>query len=381
MARQRNSDKLRIGVIGCGHWGPNHVRVFSELDRSQVRACADVNRSRLDRVARRFPHVRTTTDYRNLLEDDAIDAVVIATPTASHARFTREALQAGKHVLVEKPLCTAPEEADDLLDLAAGRNRVVMVGHVFLYNNGIMKLREAMVSGELGRICYLDAVRTNLGPIRGDVNALYDLGTHDISIFNYLLGEAPVEVAATGRSILQRGIEDVCFATLRYADGTLGHVHVSWMNPRKVRTLTIIGERKMAHWDDIDPDETLKVYDKGFDEPPHYDSFGEFQYLLRSADVHLPKVDRVEPLINQANAFLDTVLDGRPCRSGMTEALEVVAVLQAARKSTENGGRLCPVELPLSLRTLRSTGSEASIAGKRTPPLKIRREQRASTVP
>ncbi len=348
----RESDRLRIGVIGCGNWGPNHIRVFSELDRSQVRACADINRSRLEHVARRFPQVRTTTDYRNLLDDDAIDAVVIATPTASHASLVRESLLAGKHVLVEKPLCRTASEADDLPALAEEKNLHVMVGHVFLYNNGIMRLRETIVSGELGAMLYLDTVRTNLGPIRGDVNALFDLGTHDISIFNYLIGEPPVEVSALGRSILQRGIEDVCFASLRYADGTLGHIHVSWMNPRKVRTLTIIGEKKMAHWDDLDPAETLRVYDKGIDEPAHYDSFGEFQFLLRSADVHLPKVARVEPLVNQANAFLDAVLEGGPSRSGIREGLEVVAVLDAAKASLESGGRMCSVNAPLSRRTV-----------------------------
>jgi len=192
------------------------------------------------------------------------------------------------------------------------------------------------------------------------------LGTHDISIFNYWMGEAPVEVGAVGRNILQRSLEDVCFATLRYADGTLGHVHVSWMNPRKVRTITIVGERRMAHWDDIDPAETLRVYDKGIDHPPQYNSFGEFQFLIRSADVHLPKVDRVEPLVNQANAFLDMVLQGRPCRSGLTEALEVVATLEAAEESMRNGGRMTPVQTSLSERTLVPQAKGLSLRRGRT---------------
>lgn len=340
------SKRIAMGVIGCGHWGPNHVRVFSELDRSEVTVCADTNSARLQRIQSRFPHVRTTTDHRSLLEDPAVQAVVIATPTRTHADFVREALLAGKHVLVEKPLCTRNSDAEDLAGLASAKGLCVMVGHVFLFNNGIMRLREAITSESIGRIHYLDAVRTNLGPVRGDVNALYDLGTHDISIFNYLLDAVPHEVSALGRCISQQTIEDVCFATLKYPDGTLGHIHVSWLNPRKVRTLTIIGERQMAHWDDVDPVDTLRVYDKGIEEPPRYNSFGEFQCLLRSADVHLPKIDRVEPLVNQANAFLDTLLNGSPCRSGLKEAAAVVAVLEAAQRSIRRSGTYEPVQLP-----------------------------------
>jgi predicted dehydrogenase len=175
------------------------------------------------------------------------------------------------------------------------------------------------------------------------VNALYDLGTHDISIFNYLLGATPVAVSGHGSCISQEKIEDVCFATLEYPDGTLGHIHVSWLNPRKVRTLTVVGDRKMAHWDDVDPADTLRVYDKRLEELPYYDSFGEFQFLIHNADVHLPKIDHVEPLVNQANAFLDIVLEGAPCRSGGPEAEAVVGVLEAATRSLRTGGGRCAV--------------------------------------
>lgn len=336
-------ERLRIGAIGCGRWGPNHVRVFSELNRAQVVACADTNPVRLDRMTRRHPAMRTTTDYRRLLDDESIDAVVIATPTLTHAVLTRAALSAGKHVLVEKPLCTSSVEARELTAMAESTGRVLMVGHVFLYNNGIVRLRESIEQGELGAVHYLDAVRTNLGPVRGDVNAFYDLGTHDISIFNYLLGSAPVAVSAYGSCISQQNLEDVCFATLQYSNGTLGHIHVSWLNPRKVRTLTVVGQRKMAHWDDVDPADTLRLYDKRLEEPPYYDSFGEFRFLLHSADVHLPRIDPTEPLINQANAFLDAVLNLAPCRSGGREAETVVAVLEAASRSIQAGGVMCAV--------------------------------------
>ena len=337
--------KLALGVIGCGRWGPNHVRVFSELDRSEVVACADTNRARLERINRRFPGISTTTDYRHILDDESVDAVVIATPTETHAVIAREALRAGKHVLVEKPACSTSTDVDELAALVEATGRVLMVGFVFLFNDGINRLRELISSGKLGRIRYLDAVRTNLGPVRGDVNALFDLGAHDISIFNYLMGEIPDEVSALGRCISQDTVEDVCFATLKYPDGTLGHIHVSWLNPRKVRTLTVIGERQMAHWDDIDPEATLRLYDKGLEEPPHYDSFGQFHYSLRNADVHLPAIRRSEPRFNHAEAFLDWVLDGTPRGPDAANGWAFTKILEAAMCSIKNGGAFCPVDI------------------------------------
>jgi len=335
--------KVTLGVIGCGQWGPNHVRVFCERERSVVAACADLCAHKLDRIAHHYPHVRRTTDYTELLDDASVEAVVIATPTETHARLCREALAAGKHVLVEKPLCTSSADALALTQQAGQSGRVLMVGHVFLFNDGIIKLRELIQGGELGRLHYLDAVRTNLGPIRGDVNALYDLGTHDITILNYLLDAVPASVSALGRCITQDSIEDVCFATLRYADGTLGHIHVSWMNPRKVRTLTVIGDRKMAHWDDVDPTDVLRLYDKGVAEPPAYNSFGEFHCVLRNADVHLPAVRRTEPLVNQAEAFLDWVLTGNCRGPSAMDGYQVACVLEAAMASMRRQGALCPV--------------------------------------
>jgi len=360
---------LGIGVIGCGHWGPNHVRVFNELDRSIVRGCADLNRSRLARVHSRFPGLRTTTDYRSLLSDDDIDAVVIATPTATHATIARQALEAGKHVLVEKPLCTNCDDALELAALAKAKALVLMVGHVFLFNSGIIKLRELIAAGTLGRIHYLDAVRTNLGPVRGDVNALYDLGTHDLSIFNYLLGAVPTAVSAQGSCISQKTIEDVCFATVQYPDGTLAHLHVSWLNPRKVRTLTAVGSSKMAHWDDVDQQDTLRLYDKGLDEPPYYDSFGEFQYLLRSADVHVPAIRRTEPLLKQAEAFTAWVLDGSPKGPDAMDGWLVVKTLEAAMKSMRHGGALIPIDTATLATKVRTAPLDAVplIHGPRLP--------------
>ena len=367
-----NERRLALGVIGCGHWGPNHVRVFGELQRSHVVACADANESRLATIRRRFPTVDTTEDYEEILDDRRIDAVVIATPTSTHAAIARKALLAGKHILVEKPLCLTSQEATELGALAEKANVVLMVGHVFLFNNSIMRLREIIHAGELGTIHYLDAARTNLGPVRGDVNALYDLGTHDISIFNFLLGKVPVEVSALGRCIAQKSIEDVCFATLKYPDGTLGHIHVSWLNPRKVRSMTIIGERKMAHWDDIDPSDTLRIYDKGLNEPPYYDSFGGFHCSLRNADMHVPAIQSSEPLQNQAEAFLDWVLEGRPAPSGVREAWDIARVLEATTRSMHQGGVMCRVDtVPAETWTQASMEADQVVIAGGEPHLRV----------
>jgi len=259
-------------------------------------------------------------------------------------------------------MCRSSEESRKLIALSRQANRVVMVGHVFLFNNGIRKLREAIIGGHIGQLHYMDAVRTNLGPIRGDVNALYDLGTHDITIMNHLMSASPVAVSAVGRCVSQSSIEDVCFATLRYADGTLGHIHVSWMNPHKVRTLTVIGDRQMAHWDDIDPENTLRLYDRGLAEPPTYNSFGEFQYLLRSADVHLPAIRRTEPLVNQAEAFLDWVIDGKVSPCGVNEGLQTALILEAADRSMRQGGMQVPVvDTPTGLLR-ESTAARTAVA-------------------
>jgi predicted dehydrogenase len=341
----KRNEHLRVGVIGCGHWGPNHIRVFTQLDRSCVPLFADANTSRLAQVARNFPGSRAVRDYHELLDDPAIHAVVVATPTQTHFAIAADALAAGKHVLVEKPICPTVAKAKELIERAGRAQRVLMVGHVFVFNSGIIRLRQLIEAGELGDIQYLDAVRTNLGPVRGDVNALYDLGTHDISIFNFLLDAPAVAVSAQGSCITQERIEDVCFATLRYPGRTLAHLHVSWLNPRKVRTITVVGSKKMAHWDDISPEETVRVYDKGMAEPPYYNSFGEFQYALRNADVHLPAIRRSEPLLEQARAFAEWVLDGRSARAGGTDGLSVVATLEAATRSLQTGGATCLVGL------------------------------------
>ncbi len=334
---------IEIGLIGYGHWGPNHVRMFSQLADSRVSFVVDSDAQRLESVRRQFPGTKTSSQHETLLQDPGVDAVVIATPVATHHSLVKSALLAGKDVLVEKPITSTAAEAQELIDLAERHSRVLMCGHIFLFNAGIRKLREYIDNGTLGRIYYMAATRTNLGPLRRDVNALYDLGSHDVSIFNYLLQDQPRAVAAWGECYLQHDLEDVAFASLEYPNRTLCHMHVSWLNPRKERTLVVVGDRKMAVWDDTQPLEAIRLYDKGLMQEPYYDSFGQFQLVLRDADVLIPKLRAEEPLKLQDQHFLDCVRNRQlPLTDGVF-ARGVVLALEALQRSLRQRGARQPV--------------------------------------
>ena len=337
-------DYLGIGVIGCGAWGRNHVRTFNSVDGCIVRRAADPSEKGLEFIHRGFASVKTTTDAEEVIHSDDVNAVVIATPTATHYALAKQALEAGKHVLCEKPLTLRSREAQELTDLAEARGLTLLIGHVFLYNPGIIYLKEQIDAGVLGSIHYMDAVRTNLGPIREDVGAIYDLASHEISTFNFLLGDEPTKVAAQCGYYVQPGREDMAYLTLEYPNKTLSHAHVSWLNPRKVRQLTVVGDKKMAVWDDMTPLETIRLYDKGFHEPPHYDTFGQFQISLREADVTIPKVQMFEPLRRQAEHFVTCIREKKPPLSDGRHAVSVVRVLEAAMESLRDRGRSVSIE-------------------------------------
>jgi predicted dehydrogenase len=329
---------IQIGLIGYGHWGPNHARIFHGRPDARVVAVADRDERRLEAAQDLIPFVSTMRDHRALLDHPEVDAVVIATPLTTHYGLVREALQAGKDVLVEKPICSTACEAQELCDLAEESGQILMCGHTFVFNAGIARLRQYIEGDTLGRIYYMSATRTNLGPLRTDANALYDLGSHDISIFHHLLGDRPREVAAWGECFLQHDLEDVAFATLEYPNRTLCHMHVSWLNPRKERTLVIVGDKKMAVWDDMQPLEAVRLYDKGLMQEPNYDSFGQFQLVLRDADILIPKLQATEPLLAQDRHFLECVRERkRPLTDG-TFARDVVLVLEALQRSLHKGG-------------------------------------------
>jgi predicted dehydrogenase len=320
---------LRLGVIGCGHWGPNHIRVFSQLKGCAVVAIADASEQRLSVVCELFPQVRGFRDHRELLREGGVDAVVVVTPTRTHFTVVTDALNAGKHVLCEKPLCTEPAEGEQLVALARQQKLVLMVGHIFLFNPGILKVKELIDSGEIGTIRSLSAVRTNLGPVRGDVNAAWDLASHDIAVFNWLLGAEPENVQAMGAAFLQPGIEDVVNISLKYPGNVLGSIQCSWLDPKKVRQMTVVGSQRMITWDDLALSNPVAVYEKSVETKREVTDYGEFLRLsMRDGDVRLPKVQGEEPLKAQDSAFARAVREGSVPRSDGNFALGVVRTLR-----------------------------------------------------
>ena len=333
-----------MGVIGFGEWGPNHVRNFSSLPGVKVVGVADARQERLQAAAQQFEGLHTCSSHRELIDTFELQAVVIATPTSTHAPIIRDALDAGLHVLCEKPVCSTVEDARDIAARADESGRVVMVGHVFLFNSGIRKLRNLIETNELGTVRYLTARRTNLGPIRDDVNAAWDLASHDISIMNFLLNAHPAQVSAVGQGYLDRPLQDVAFLTLTYPDGILANVHVSWLDPVKVREITAVGTAKMVVWNDLSSLGPIQIFDKGVVRGRRYSDFGDFQLLARQGDVTIPHVPMEEPLRAQARQFVSDLSSGSCSISDARFGLGVVKVLTAADESMAQGGRPVPVE-------------------------------------
>jgi len=331
---------INVGIIGCGHWGPNHIRIFSHLSNSRALMAADLDEKRLQAIRDTFLNIQTTTNYKDILENKDIEAVCIAAPTNIHFLLAKEALEHNKHVLCEKPLALDPRECAQLRDLAKRQNKLLMVGHVFVFNAGVIKLKEYIQSGELGRIHYAYATRTNLGPFRYDVNALWDLAPHDISIFNYLFDNAPINVSARGQKCLGTAQEDLAFATLEYPDNIVANVHVSWLDPKKVRQITIVGDKKMVTWDDLDAMGPIKLYDKYVEKTDtYYETYGEFQLLSQEGSITIPKIGFNEPLKAQGQYFINCIEKNiSPDLSDAQKGLDVVQTLRAIQESMEKRG-------------------------------------------
>jgi predicted dehydrogenase len=337
-------DEPRVALLGHGYWGPNLARnLHLRLGRGWV-ACADPDPDRLADVVHRYPWVRAVADSDAVLADPAVDAVVIATPARSHAPLVHAALAAGKHVLVEKPLALTTADAVACAEAAERAGLVLMVGHTFEYNPAVTRMRALLEDGELGELWYLHSQRVNLGRIQRDINALWSIGPHDVSIANYLIGAAPRWVAARGARYLHADVEDVVFATLGYDGGVLAHVHVSWLDPSKLRRTTVVGSRRMVVFDDLDSEAKLRVYDKGA-EPVQTGGFGEYQFRLRQGDLHVPRTDLTEPLALELDHFLACCATGSRPRTDAWNGVRVVATLEAAQRSLDKGG--LPVEVEL----------------------------------
>lgn len=332
---------INIGVIGCGFWGPNHIRNFSHLAGSRALMCSDLDERRLKAMKETFLNIQPTLNYRDVLQSEEIHAVCISSPTATHYGLVKEALESGKDVFCEKPLTLKIEESQELVDIAKKQKLILMVGHVFLFNPGIQKLKEYIKNGMLGKIQYAHSERTNLGPFRYDVNALWDLAPHDISIFNYLFDAMPYEVSARGHKCLSNEREDLAFVTLLYPEDILVNLHVSWLDPKKMRTITVVGDKKMVCWDDLGSAGPIHLYDKRVERAsPYYETFGEFQLLSKEGDVTIPKIDMWEPLKAQDAHFIECVKNRRESDvAGGQKGLDVIKVLTAIQKSMDQKGQ------------------------------------------
>ena len=337
------SDKITIGQIGCGYWGPNVLRNFSAQPGCWVKYVAEVNPERQTYVRANFPRSEVVSELDALLNDAEVDAVIVATPAASHHALAKQALESGKHVFVEKPLATSTEQADELVSLAAKAGKTLMVGHTFLYNAAVRYAKKLLADESLGQLYYIYSQRLNLGQVRSDVNAWWNLAPHDVSIMMYLMNdELPVSVSAVGVSYIQPGIEDVVFATLKWASGVTGHIHVSWLDPGKIRKMTLVGSRKMVVYDDVS-DDKIKIYDKGVDRVPKigermdYDQSGDYQLIHRTGDILLPRISFQEPLKTESAHFLECLRTGQQPLTGPQHARDVVAVLEATQTALKSG--------------------------------------------
>ena len=334
---------IRIGLVGCGHWGPNYLRNFSGLDSVEMTAVCDQSQAALMRIHKQYRDIQVYSDFQELIQRADIDGIVIATPAHTHHELALKALEAGKHVLVEKPLALTVKECLALNELACKRKQTLMVGHTFLYNPAIRKMKSYLDSGAIGKIYYLQATRTHLGLIRGDVNTVWDLAPHDIAIFSYLLGQTPRRVSAVGVSHLKPGLEDVAFVNLFFDENVLGHIHISWVDANKSRQVAVIGSKARILFDDLNPLEKIRIYEKGVSLDRGYDSFGEFQLLLRDGDIISPKIEPEEPLRNLCLEFIRCIQTGeQPLANGLNGA-QGVETMCAIQESIRLNGK--PVEL------------------------------------
>ena len=332
------ADTVGLAVVGAGYWGPNLIRNAAETPGSTLRVVCDLDEARLARIGRRHPGVRLARLLDDVLADATVDAVILATPASTHHALAKAVLSAGKDVLVEKPLAMNIEESRDLVRTADAGRRVLMTGHTFIYNAAVRYVHDLVTSGEIGDVLYIYSSRVNLGQVRKDVNALWNVAPHDISIANWVLGETPHRVRAIGRSFLQPGIEDVVFAVFEYPGGALAHVHSSWLDPSKVRRTTFVGSKKMVVYDDVESEGKIKVYDKGVRRQGPDGEYGEFQLKLHSGDIHIPKITFTEPLADECAHFVECVRTRAVPRTDGRAGLAVVAALEAAQKSLASGG-------------------------------------------
>jgi len=331
--------EIKVGVIGCGYWGPNLVRNFNDSTYTDIRYICDIVQQRIDSIQRRHPLIRGTRSYQDILQDDTIEAVAIATPVNTHYEIARAALEAGKHVFVEKPLTARVKEAENLVNIALRKNLVLFVDHIYMYTNAVRRIKDCLTGGELGEIYYFDSVRINLGLFQRDINVVWDLAPHDLSMMDYFLEEKPVSIVATGSSHTESGFEDIAYITVRFKGSLIAHFHVNWMSPVKLRRIVIGGSKKMIVFDDLDPAEKIKIYDKGFRVArPRKKAFYQSLIQYRLGDMHAPSIDNTEALKIAVDHFADCIQNRKqPVTDGIA-GLRIVRMLEATDRSLKKGG-------------------------------------------
>lgn len=330
-----------IAVVGAGAWGKNHIRVFSEIPKVKLKYICDSDSSKLSTLQASYPQSTPVETISPILQDPEVKGVVITSSAISHFPLTQEALMRGKDVLVEKPMALNVKDAEEIVKMAEGEGRILMVGHLLIYHPVFDRLKEMVGSGELGKIHYIYTQRVNLGIIRQDENALWSFAPHDLSVILKLFGETPEVVSANGESYVQKGIEDVVFLSLHFADGKMANIHLSWLDPHKIRKITIVGSKKMVVFDDMEASEKLKVYDKGV-RSPSYDTYGEY-LSLRFGDITIPSIKMVEPLRAEAEHFIRCIETREKPKTGARDGLEVVKIIVAAQESLKQQG--APIHL------------------------------------
>jgi predicted dehydrogenase len=330
---------IRVGLIGYGYWGPNLVRNFNAAEGSQIEMICDMSQQSLKKVRKSYPNIKVTADSNELIKDPTIDVVAVATPVFTHYELAKRALDEGKHVFVEKPFTYTSAEAEELIELAEKKNLKIMVDHTFLYTGAVRKIKQLIEDHVLGDILYYDSIRVNLGLFQHDINVVWDLAPHDISIMEYVINEKPQAVVATGAEHFDRGLEDVAYLTIYFTKNIIGHINVNWLSPVKVRTTLIGGQKKMIVWNDLEPDEKIKIYDKGVQVKTRE---GKYSLLVsyRTGDIWTPRIEQTEALKLMVDKFIDYISNGGRIINDGPAGMRVVRLLEACNKSLKNKGEM-----------------------------------------
>jgi predicted dehydrogenase len=345
------SKPINVAVVGCGYWGPNLIRNFSALPECKVRYVCDKDEKRLAHMKQLYPSVEPTKDFEKIVGDKEVDAVVVATPVHLHYELAKKALQAGMHTFVEKPMTQTSEQSNELVQIAAKKKLTLMVGHTFIYSAPVRRIKEIVKSGDIGEIQYISSRRLNLGLFQKDINVAWDLAPHDISIILYFLGKSPISVNCQGKAHINKDIEDVTNMSLDFENGGFATIHSSWLDPNKIREMIIVGSKKMVVYDDNEPLEKIKIYDKRVEAPPHYDTFAEFQYSYHYGDMIAPYIKQTEPLKVETQHFLDCIKTGKLPETSGLDGLRVIQILEASSRSLKNGGAKVEIDRNLGAVT------------------------------